>query len=329
MAFVIHSEGSLATSRARSMSMRTAIAILSLCTVVLLAAGIAIGYAVSRLTPADLSSLWGASNPAPIGQAIETPSENRILIDRIGELTGRMAQLETEARDLSFRVGILNEIEERANTADAAREGRLAKTQPGKPSGGPLLNPETNPEAHDDGGPASAVGPGASASDLSKVEGGLERLSALMRELDQAVVSLNLAHMARPGREPVRDRPVVSSFGNRLDPFTRKRAFHSGIDYPAPTGTPIYASAGGRVIFAGYRAQYGRTVEIDHGGGLVTRYAHASAVLVKVGQVVMPEEQIARVGSTGRSTGPHLHFEILRGGRFVDPKVFIAQFSAV
>jgi murein DD-endopeptidase MepM/ murein hydrolase activator NlpD len=182
---------------------------------------------------------------------------------------------------------------------------------------------------HDGSVSLPAIGPGASGVDLSKVEGGLERLSALMHELDQAVVSLNLAHMARPGREPVRDRPVVSSFGNRLDPFTRKRAFHSGIDYPAPTGTPIYASAGGRVIFAGYRPQYGRTVEIDHGGGLVTRYAHASAILVKVGQVVMPEQQIARVGSTGRSTGPHLHFEILRGGRFVDPKVYIAQFREI
>lgn len=324
MAFVIHSEGSLATSRARSMSMRTAIAILSFGTLMLLVAGIAIGFGVSRMLPAGPSSIQGASGPATIGQTTETLSENRILIDRIGELTGRMAQIETEARDLAFRVGILNEIEERANTADAAREGRLAKTQPGKPSGGPLLYPRMR----DHGVPVSEIGPGSS-SELSHVEDSLERLSALMRELDQAVVSLNLAHMARPGREPVRDRPVVSSFGNRLDPFTRKRAFHSGIDYPAPTGTPIYASAGGRVIFAGYRPQYGRTVEIDHGGGLVTRYAHASAILVKVGQVVMPEEQIARVGSTGRSTGPHLHFEILRGGRFVDPKVYIAQFRAV
>lgn len=315
MAFVIHSAGSLATSRARSMSMRSAVTILLLGTVTLLTAGIAIGYGVSRVAPsATPYSLPGSS------AANEIPSDNRLLIDRIGELTGRMAQLETEARDLAFRVGILKEMEERSSTADAAREGRMAKTQPGKPSGGPLLNP--------DGDDPAARQP-APVDDLSGVEGSIERLAALMQELDQAVVVLNLAHMARPGREPVRDRAVVSSFGNRIDPFTRKRAFHSGIDYPAPTGTPIYASAGGRVIYAGYRPQYGRTVEIDHGGGLVTRYAHASAVLVKVGQVVMPEEQIARVGTTGRSTGPHLHFEILRGGRFVDPKVYLAQFRGV
>ena len=83
------------------------------------------------------------------------------------------------------------------------------------------------------------------------------------------------------------------------------------------------------MIFSGYRPQYGRTVEIDHGGELVTRYAHASALLVKVGQVVMPGEQIARVGSTGRSSGPHLHFEILRDGRFVDPTTYMAQFRGL
>lgn len=303
------------------MSMRSAVAILVLATVLLLAAGVAIGYMFSRMVS-------GASpdNAVFSMQTIpssDSPSENRLLIDRIGELTGRMAQLETEARDLAFRVGILKEMEDRVGTADAAREGRVAKTQPGKPSGGPLFNPDA---AHSRN-PVPLVEPGAAVDGLSDVEGSMERLADLMRELDQAVVALNLAHMARPGREPVRGRPVVSSFGNRIDPFTRQRAFHSGIDYPAPTGTPIHASAGGRVIFAGYRPHYGRTVEIDHGGGLVTRYAHASAVLVKVGQVVMPDEPIARVGSTGRSTGPHLHFEILRDGRFVDPKVYLAQFS--
>jgi murein DD-endopeptidase MepM/ murein hydrolase activator NlpD len=319
VAFVIHSEGSLATSRARSMSMRSAVAILMLATVLLFAAGAAVGYGFSRMKPVAAQ----AAEPAnPAIQVGDSPSENRLLIDRIGELTGRMAQLETEARDLAFRVGILKEMEERTAVADSARQGRLAKTQPGKPSGGPLLDPE----AARGRSPVPNLGASAPADGLSDVESSMERLATLMRELDQAVVALNLAHMARPGREPVRGRPVVSSFGNRIDPFTRQRAFHSGIDYPAPIGTSIHASAGGRVIFAGYRPQYGRTVEIDHGGGLVTRYAHASVLLVKVGQVVMPDEPIARVGNTGRSTGPHLHFEILRDGRFVDPKVYLAQF---
>lgn len=315
MAFVILSAGSMASSRPRTLSMRTAIMILTSATVALLALGVVLGYGISRIGP-----IAQASGPVLIPSR-EGAADTRMLIDRIGELTGRMSQLETEARDLAFRVGILSEMEERASAADSARAGRLARTPPGKPSGGPLLHPQR------EGDPFGAEALGNNPDlGLADIEGGVERIAELMRELDQAVVTLNIAHMARPGREPVRDRPIVSSFGNRIDPFTRQRAFHSGIDYPAPTGTPIYASAGGRVIFAGYRPQYGRTVEIDHGGGLVTRYAHASAVLVKVGQIVMPDEKIARVGSTGRSTGPHLHFEILRDGRFVDPKVYIAQF---
>lgn len=319
MAFVILSAGSLATSRSRTLSMRAVMVMLSLATVAILAAGAAIGYVLSR----GSSTIVVQTHPQ-----LNTPaytSDSRLLIDRIGELTGRMSQLENEARDLAFRVGVLAEIDGRANMAESA-EGRLAKTPPGKPAGGPLLKPVQNESGVVDPSLENRV---EDTLGLGTVEGSMERLSELMRELDQAVVALNLAHMALPGREPVRDRPVVSSFGNRVDPFTRKRAFHSGVDYPAPTGTPIYASAGGRVIFSGYRAQYGRTVEIDHGGELVTRYAHASALLVKVGQVVMPGEQIARVGSTGRSSGPHLHFEILRDGRFVDPTTYMAQFRGL
>lgn len=317
MAFVILSTRSVASSQPRSVSLRALVAMLTGGVIVLLGAGAAIGYGVSRAVPV-------VTAPEPPTVVVrEVSLESRMLIDRLGELNGRMSQLETEARDLATRVGILSEIGERASAVDAAPAGRLARTPPGKPAGGPLLKPE--PEGSP--GPAAELGAEVDAElGLTDIEGGVERLAELMRELDQTVVEMNLAHMARPGREPVRGRAAISSFGNRVDPITRKRAFHSGIDYPAPTGTPIHASAGGRVIFAGYRANYGRTVEIDHGGGVVTRYAHASAVLVKVDQVVMPGEQIARVGSTGRSTGPHLHFEILRDGRFVDPRVFLAQF---
>jgi len=319
MAFVIFSTGSLASSRSRTLSLRAVVTIVLAGTAVLFAGGAAVGYKISRLSdPVPASSSAAASI-----QLREIPPESRMLIDRIGELTGRMAQLESEARELSMRVGILKEVEERAAMADNARAGRLAKTQPGKPSGGPLLSPE--PEAAER--LSLPAGAGLDPLDvLGAVEGEMERIAALIAELDESVVALNLAHMARPGREPVQGRTVVSSFGNRIDPFTNKRAFHSGVDFPAPIGTPILASAGGRVIFSGYRPYYGRTVEIDHGGGLVTRYAHASRLDVQVGQVVMPGDQIALVGNTGRSTGPHLHFEILRNGRFVDPRAYLAQF---
>ncbi len=323
MAFVILSAGALTRSKPRTLSMRAVVGIASLVTLLVLAAGIAVGYGVGREGPALFASAKSKVQPL-VGADLtnDTTTDNRLLIDRFGELSGRMMQLEAEAMDLAFRVGLIKQAGDRTDVEEP-KAGRVAKTPPGSPAGGPLLNSDASDplplapnESHsielDDG--------------LEQIESSIERITDLIAELDRTVVALNLQNMARPGREPVRGRAVVSSFGNRIDPFTRKRAFHSGIDYPAPTGTPIHASAGGRIIFAGYRRQYGNTVEVDHGGGLVTRYAHASKVLVKVGQVVMPGELIAKVGSTGRSTGPHLHFEILRDGRFVDPKVYLAQF---
>jgi len=139
---------------------------------------------------------------------------------------------------------------------------------------------------------------------------------------------VTLAHMSFPGRRPVgADASWVSStFGNRRDPFNTRMAFHSGVDFAANRGTPVYASAGGKVIFAGNRPAYGRTVEIDHGNGMVTRYAHTHKILVKKDQVVLPGQVIAQVGSSGRSTGTHLHFEIIKDGYFVDPSPWLARF---
>ncbi|MCK9510232.1 MAG: M23 family metallopeptidase [Pigmentiphaga sp.] len=115
-----------------------------------------------------------------------------------------------------------------------------------------------------------------------------------------------------------------SSFGPRFDPINRRRAFHEGIDFAAPRGTPIYAAAGGVVLTAKYLRGYGNTVEIDHGDRLVTRYAHASRLLVKPGQVIKRGQQVATVGSTGRSTGPHLHFEVRVDGQAADPRLYLA-----
>jgi murein DD-endopeptidase MepM/ murein hydrolase activator NlpD len=118
---------------------------------------------------------------------------------------------------------------------------------------------------------------------------------------------------------PVSGR-VSSGFGPRMHPILRERRFHAGIDIPAPTGTAIRAAAPGVVIFAGYRTGYGNTVVIDHGGDLSTLYAHCSRILVVAGQRVQQGETIATVGSTGLSTGPHLHFEVRIDGRPVDPR---------
>ncbi|MHA6299054.1 M23 family metallopeptidase [Devosia sp. CAU 1758] len=114
-----------------------------------------------------------------------------------------------------------------------------------------------------------------------------------------------------------------SGYGNRKDPFTGGRAFHSGLDFAAPSGTSVLSAADGVVRFVGERSGYGKVVEIDHGNGLLTRYAHLSAYLAREGQHVQTGTPIAKVGSTGRSTGPHLHFEVHRAEQSLDPKPFL------
>ena len=133
-----------------------------------------------------------------------------------------------------------------------------------------------------------------------------------------------LANLLVPSMPPV-DGPVGSGFGFRHDPFTGRAALHTGLDFPADIGTPIRAAAGGVVLSAEPDAAYGLAVQVDHGNGLVTRYAHTSRVLVKVGDLVKRGQPIALVGSTGRSTGPHLHFEVLLDGAQQNPARFLAR----
>jgi len=116
---------------------------------------------------------------------------------------------------------------------------------------------------------------------------------------------------------------VISNFGYRNDPFTGEYKIHEGIDIAAPTGTPVYASADGIVIFTGYKEGYGLEIEISHQNGIITRYAHLSRILVSPGQKIKRGEIIGKVGSTGRSTGSHLHYEVIINGRPVNPLNYI------
>ena len=116
-----------------------------------------------------------------------------------------------------------------------------------------------------------------------------------------------------------------SSYGWRMDPFLGKRAFHQGVDFSAPEGEPIYATAGGIVERAHKWGRYGNLITINHGGGLETRYAHLSKILVKKGQIVNKQDLIGLVGNTGRSTGPHLHYEIRLNDHSLDPKQYLKR----
>ena len=157
-------------------------------------------------------------------------------------------------------------------------------------------------------------------ADLDKITDQRVDLMTLMesRLFDQKIKKLML-----PTQQPVVGGMLGSSFGWRIDPVNGQSALHTGLDFPAGNGTPILAAAGGVVVAQEYHSAYGNMVEIDHGNDLVTRYAHASKVLIKKGDLVKRGQKIAEVGSTGRSTGSHLHFEVLVQGVFQDPQKFL------
>lgn len=175
-------------------------------------------------------------------------------------------------------------------------------------------------------------GPEVDGKDLSMPQL-LSLLESTAKQLSQRSDNLNVLEgelldrtlKARriPTAQPV-EGVTGSGYGNRLDPFTGRSAFHQGIDFQAPTGTPIHAAAGGVVIFSDWHPGFGQLVEIDHGNDLITRYAHASKILVKTGDLIKRGQTIAEVGSTGRSTGPHLHFEVLVNGEAQNPSKFLA-----
>lgn len=122
---------------------------------------------------------------------------------------------------------------------------------------------------------------------------------------------------------PADMRMISSGFGYRSDPFSGRAAMHAGLDFRGPVGAPIHAAADGRITFVGLRHGYGKVIEITHGNGLMTRYAHMSAWKARVGQQVEAGDVIGQIGSTGRSTGPHLHFEVRINGRAVNPRPFL------
>ncbi len=134
-----------------------------------------------------------------------------------------------------------------------------------------------------------------------------------------------LEQNAVPSRMPIRDSYITSSFGRRVDPFGRGVGEHKGIDFHARVGDPVLAVADGVVSYSGVRGGYGNVVEVDHGNGYVTRYAHNSRLTVKVGDLVRAGQQLAKAGSSGRSTGAHVHFEVWQDGRVVNPRKFLGD----
>lgn len=317
MAFVIMSTGSAARPRLHTVGPGTLLAVGCVAVLLALGAGFVLGLRWQTdgigigASPAVAA---GPGSPPGIRAGSRSGPHDTTLIDRVGALAGRLIRLENEAGRLAEQVGKIVPSAGAAATVPAAADPAATS----EPSGGPLLAPEA----------AVPVVPPKSPdviSGLRQLSHGLDRLEARLSAIAAASTMADLDSMAFPSRLPVPVAHLTSGFGNRRDPFTGRLARHSGLDFRAAYGAPIHASAGGRVRFAGYRGAYGRTVEIDHGNGLVTRYGHASRLLVKRGDIVLPGQEIALAGSTGRSTGPHVHFEVLKNGRPVAPGPYLAR----
>lgn len=161
--------------------------------------------------------------------------------------------------------------------------------------------------------------------EMQRISRGVGVRADFMDVIESELIAVQVRRALLPQNTPVAEGFVGSGFGMRTDPFTGQLAMHAGVDFAAPVGTPIFAAAGGVVTNAESHPVFGNVVEVDHGNDLSTLYAHASRILVKPGEIVRKGQKIAEVGSTGRSTGPHLHFEVHVRGQPQNPARFLAQ----
>jgi murein DD-endopeptidase MepM/ murein hydrolase activator NlpD len=159
--------------------------------------------------------------------------------------------------------------------------------------------------------------------ELQRFTRSVEQRADYLAIIEAEVMSQQVRQALLPNSKPVSDGFIGSGFGWRTDPFTGDMARHEGVDFAAPPGTPIHAAAGGVVLVADHHPVWGNVVEIDHGNALMTRYAHALRLVVRPGDLVKRGQKIAEVGSTGRSTGPHLHFEVHSKGVAQNPSKFL------
>lgn len=252
---------------------------------------------MAEMLPEDVSGVDPVSDSS--GEAAETVAKVSAVFPEARSLA------EIEARQLALVEKMTRFADHRAERAAAAMRklgldpSALLRSAGNQAMGGPLE--------------LLATGPGDEADPRFERLGlSLARMAALEEGLDRI-----------PQFQPASIKYISSGFGVRRDPFTGGGAMHKGLDFAGPMGAPIYAAAQGRVSFVGRKSGYGKVVEITHGNGLVTRYAHMSKFAAKVGQRVDAGHVIGAIGSTGRSTGPHLHFEVRIHGRAVNPRPFL------
>lgn len=216
-----------------------------------------------------------------------------VMAKKLGEMQAKLLQLESLGERVSGLAGV--------NPADI-------KIKPGQ--GGKLIS----------GRDLSMLELQTTLQELDDLAGAR---TDLMTVLESRLFEQKIKKMMIPTQTPVPNANLGSNFGWRIDPITGRSALHTGLDFPATPGTAIFAAAGGVVVTQEYQSEYGNMLEVDHGNDLISRYAHASKVYVKKGDLIKRGQKIAEVGNTGRSTGPHLHFEVLVQGVPQDPQKFL------
>jgi len=237
-------------------------------------------------------------------QAQEIDSAKRVaqanidaLSAKVGELQAHIIRLDALGQQLTRMAGL--------------NHGEFNFSKPPAEGG-----PETS-------GPVQHVAVPDFISNLGQLSAQINNREQQFTVLESLLMNRNVRLLAMPSGPPVIEGYESSPFGMRIDPFTGELSFHPGIDFAGPEGEPVEAAAAGVVTWAGPRSGYGNMVEIDHGNGYATLYGHSEKVLVHVGEVVKKGQEIALLGSTGRSTGPHVHFEVLYNGKPVNPARFV------
>ena len=257
---------------------------------------------------------WAAAVHHPWLQTI-------VLADQREEARRTQEKVQGHLNAMAVRVG---ELQAQVMRLDGLGE-RLARVAGLKPQELPSLQAGEVPGV---GGPAPSSARSFSVLEFTalvdRLARDVENRGDQLGVLEALLVQTSMNRKFLPSLKPVPDGWHSSNFGRRIDPFSGLDSFHEGVDFPAETGAPIVAAASGKVVFAGWHAAYGKMLEIDHGSGLVTRYAHASQLAVAEGELVVRGQRVANVGSTGRSTGPHLHFEVRLNGVPQNPVRFLA-----
>jgi hypothetical protein len=262
-----------------------------------------------------LGARHGSDNP--INQLGNWSAE---LLKQKGQIEDTKRVLQEKVNALALRVGQMNANVIRLD-ALGKRLTRMANLDDGEFDFGhpPSMG---GAESGADGQPAQIPNLTAMVDDLQSQLSSREQQLGV---LENMILTRELNKQVYPEGRPVQEGWISSYFGRRADPFTGYSAVHKGLDFAGAEGTKVTAVAAGLVTYAGDRAGFGEMVEINHGNGLATRYCHNEKILVKQGDMVRKGQDVALMGSTGRSTGPHLHFEVLKNGAQVDPLRFIGE----